>query len=216
MTADLVGSEGVINWSPTRTQLRFGIKPVVFLGCGLPLILLAGRTLGWLEPGLGANPIETIQDELGRWGLRLVLVTLSATPLRWITGQAWPVALRRMLGLWAFTYCLLHFLAWSILDQGLAVKFMLEDVLERPFITIGFAALLMLIPLAVTSTAGWRRRLGSRWSRLHRLIYPIAILVIWHYWWQVKLDVREPFVYAAILVVLLGWRLARRRRRQAA
>lgn len=178
--------------------------------------MLLGRTLGWLEPGLGANPIETIQDELGRWGLRLILATLAVTPLRWITGLAWPVALRRMLGLWAFAYCALHFLAWSILDQGLALGFMLEDVVERPFITIGFAALLMLIPLAVTSTAGWRRRMGRDWSRLHRLIYIIAVLVVWHYWWQVKLDVREPFVYAAILVVLLGWRLLRRTPKKSA
>ena len=201
-------------WSPTRNQLRFAVKPLVFLLCGLPLLLLLGRTLGWLMPDLGANPIEAIQDELGRWGLRLILATLSLTPLRWITGQAWPVALRRMVGLWAFSYCALHFLAWSVLDQGLALSFMFEDVLERPFITIGFAALVMLVPLAVTSTAGWRRRLGRRWNRLHRLIYPVAILVIWHYWWQVQLDVREPFVYAAILVVLLGWRLAKWRQRK--
>ena len=199
------------DWSPTRQQIRFVIKPAVFALCGLPLVLLTARAIGWLAPDLGANPVEAIQDELGRWGLRLILVTLALTPLRWITGRPWPIALRRMVGLWAFSYCALHFIAWSVLDQGLALSFMFEDVLERPFITIGFAALLMLIPMAVTSTAGWRRRLGRRWNRLHQLIYPVASLVVWHYWWQVKLDVREPFVYAAILTVLLGWRLVKRR-----
>jgi methionine sulfoxide reductase heme-binding subunit len=182
------------------------IKPAVFLLCLTPLFLLALQTIG-VGGNLGANPIEKIQDTLGQWGLRLLLITLAVTPLRDWFDAPWLVRLRRMLGLFAFTYVLLHFLNWLILDQGLYWPGILPDIAKRPFITIGFAALLLLIPLAVTSTNSMMRRLGKRWKKLHRLIYVIAILGVWHYYWQVKADVREPLIYAAIVAVLLGWRV---------
>ncbi len=118
----------------------------------------------------------------------------------------WLVQLRRMLGLYAFFYVLMHFLTWLILDQGLYWSGIVEDIGERPFITIGFTALLLLVPLAVTSTNKMMRRLGKRWKSLHRLIYAICLLAVWHYYWQVKADVTEPLIYLAIVLVLLGWR----------
>jgi sulfoxide reductase heme-binding subunit YedZ len=121
------------------------------------------------------------------------------------------LGLRRMLGLFAFTYIALHFLVWITLDRWLDFGAALEDVAQRPFITVGLTALLLLIPLAVTSTAGWMRRLGRRWQRLHRLIYPAAMLGCVHYWWQVKADLREPLIYVTVLLVLLGWRIRRAR-----
>ena len=129
------------------------------------------------------------------------------TPLRRLTGAAWLVRLRRMLGLFAFFYVILHFVSYAVIDQGLALKFIVEDILERPFITLGVIALLLLIPLAATSTNGMMRRLGRNWQRLHRLVYPVAVLGVWHFWWQVKQDIREPVIYAAILALLLGYRL---------
>jgi sulfoxide reductase heme-binding subunit YedZ len=153
-----------------------------------------------------------IQDTLGKWGLRLILITLAITPLRAWLNASWLIGLRRMLGLFAFAYVLLHFLTWLILDQGLYWSGVLEDIAKRPFITIGFIALLLLIPLAVTSTNGMMRRLGKRWKSLHRLIYPISVLAVWHYYWQVKADVREPLIYAGIVALLLGWRVWKARR----
>ena len=141
---------------------------------------------------LGANPIEEIQDRFGYWGLRFVLITLSITPLRQITGKNWLVRYRRMLGLFAFFYILMHFLTWLILDQSLLLSAIKEDIFERPFITIGFTAFLILIALASTSTNAMRRRLGKRWQQIQYGTYIVAILGIWHYWWQVKLDVRDP------------------------
>jgi sulfoxide reductase heme-binding subunit YedZ len=119
-----------------------------------------------------------------------------------------------MLGLFAFFYILMHFLAWLVLDQGLRVSAILEDIVERPFITIGFVAFLLLLAMAVTSTNGMRRRLGKRWQQLHYSVYVVGILAVWHYWWQVKLDAREPAIYAAILALLLGYRLTRNRLRK--
>jgi methionine sulfoxide reductase heme-binding subunit len=156
---------------------------------------------------LGANPIEEIQDRFGYWGLRFVLITLSVTPLRQITGKNWLIRFRRMLGLFAFFYILMHFLTWLILDQSLLWSAIKEDIFERPFITIGFTAFLILIALASTSTNAMRRRLGKRWQQVQNGTYIVAILGIWHYWWQVKLDVSDPMIYAAILVVLLGHRI---------
>ena len=132
---------------------------------------------------------------------------LLLSPLRDWFNAPWLVQLRRMLGLYAFFYVLMHFLTWLILDQGLYWQGILADIAKRPFITIGFAALLMLIPLAVTSTNGMMRRLGKRWKKLHRLIYVIVLLGVWHYYWQVKADIREPLIYLSIALVLLGWRV---------
>jgi sulfoxide reductase heme-binding subunit YedZ len=185
-------------------------KFTVFAACSAPLTLLALRAFG-LGESLGPNPTEAVMDVLGKWGLRLLLVTLAITPLRTIFAAPLLLGLRRMLGLFAFTYVALHFLVWLLLDRWLDLTAVLEDVAKRPFITAGLTALLLLVPLAVTSTAGWMRRLGRRWQRLHRLVYPAAILACVHYWWQVKADLREPLIYATLLIVLLGWRVHRAR-----
>lgn len=186
--------------------VRQFIKPLVFMACSLPLLTLLAQAFGLTSQGLGANPIETIQDTCGQWGLRLLIVTLAITPLRDWFNAPWLVMLRRMLGLFAFVYVLLHFLTWLVLDQGFYWNGIVADIAERPFITIGFAAFVLLIPLAATSTNAMMRRLGKRWKSLHRLIYVIAVLAVWHYYWQVKADIREPLIYAAIITLLLAWR----------
>jgi sulfoxide reductase heme-binding subunit YedZ len=182
-------------------------KPVLFALCMMPALFLLARALGWMGPGLGANPVETLLHQLGLWGLRFLLIGLAITPLRRITGWHWLIRFRRMLGLFAFFYVLLHFLTYAILDQGLLLEAIVEDVLKRPYITLGMAALLMLVPLAVTSTRGMMRRLGKNWQRLHRLVYVAAVLGVWHFYWQVKLDTLDATVYALILAVLLGYRV---------
>lgn len=187
------------------------IKPLWFIACLLPFAWLVFEALYAGGRALGADPIEAIQDRMGIWGLRLLLLTLAITPLRQITGKVWLGQLRRMTGLFALFYVSVHFLNYMLLDQGLALNFILEDILERPFITVGMLALVGLLPLGITSTAGWRRRLGRRWNSLHKLVYPIAILACWHFWWQVKSDIVEPAIYAAILAVLLGYRWRQRR-----
>ena len=196
----------------TLTQIRFVWKPVVFVLCLVPGLVLLGDTFE-ITGTLGANPVEEIQDRLGNWGLRFIMIALAVTPLRRITGWNWLQRFRRMLGLFAFFYTLLHFLAWLIIDQGLLWSAIAEDIVKRPFITIGFAALLILAAMAATSTNGMRRRLGKRWQQLHYGAYVVGILGVWHYWWQVKNDIRDPFIYAVILAVLLGLRLWFRYRR---
>jgi sulfoxide reductase heme-binding subunit YedZ len=191
-------------------------KPLLFLLCSLPLSWLVARAFGIAGMGLGANPVDELQDHLGQWGLRLLLVTLCVTPLAVTLRAPWIMGLRRTLGLFAFTYIALHFANWLVLDRWFDGSAILADIAKRPYVTVGFAALLLLLPLAVTSTNGWMRRLGRRWHRLHRLVYPAAILGCLHYWWQVKADWREPLLYASVLAVLLGWRLHRARIRRAA
>jgi len=188
-------------------------KPGLFAACLLPLAWLVVRLFGVAGAGLGANPIDELMDRLGEWGLRLLIATLAVTPLAVTLRKPWLMGLRRMLGLFAFTYLGLHFLTWLVLDQWFDLGSIGADLAERPYITVGFTAFALLVPLAVTSTAGWMRRLGPRWHRLHRLVYPAAILGVTHFWWQVKADWREPLVYALVLAGLLGWRLHRSRRR---
>ena len=195
----------------TLTQIRFIWKPIVFLACLLPLGFALGDLLGYTG-SLGANPVEELQDRFGNWGLRFVMITLTVTPLRKITGKVWLLRFRRMLGLFAFFDVLLHFLNWFILDQGMLWSAIVEDLVERPFITLGFTGLLLLTAMALTSTTGMRRRMGKRWDKLHYSVYVVGILGVWHYWWQVKSDITEPLIYAAVLAVLLGYRLLTRRR----
>ena len=166
-----------------------------------------------LTGSLGANPVEEILDRFGNWGLRFIMVALAVTPLRQLTGKAWIGRFRRMLGLFAFFYVFMHFLVWLILDKQLRIEAIIEDIGLRPFITIGFVAMLMLLAMAATSTAGMRRRLGRRWQQLHNSVYAVGILGVWHYWWQVKQDIREPLIYALVLTVLLGYRIWRSSRR---
>jgi sulfoxide reductase heme-binding subunit YedZ len=191
-------------------------RPGLFVACALPLAWLVARLLGIAGAGLGANPIDELMDRLGEWGLRLLIATLAITPLAVTLRKPWVMGLRRMLGLFAFTYLCLHFLTWLVLDQWFDLASIGADLAKRPYITVGFTAFALLVPLAVTSTAGWMRRLGPRWHRLHRLVYPAAILGVTHFWWQVKADWREPLVYALVLAGLLGWRVHRSRRRGAA
>jgi len=190
----------------TLQQVRFVWKPIVFLLCLVPAGLIVGDALG-ITGQLSANPIEDIQDRFGNWAIRFIMITLTVTPLRRLTGWNWLSRFRRPLGLFTFFYGLMHFLTWLILDQGLLLSAILEDLTERPFITIGFAALLLLIAMAATSTAGMRRRLGRRWDKLHYSAYAVGILGVWHYWWQVKKDTSDAWVYAVILAVLLGYRV---------
>ena len=196
-------------------QVRWIYKPVLFVACLLPLAYVLAGVLGVGGVSLGANPIDKIQDTLGKWALNFLLITLCVTPLRQITGLNPLIRLRRMLGLFAFAYVTLHFANWLILDQTLDGSAIAEDIGKRPYITIGFIGFLMLIPLAVTSTNRMMRRLGRRWQQLHRLVYVVAILGVWHFYWQVKKDIREPLIYAAVLMVLLGYRLWQNRRRRS-
>lgn len=197
------------------TVTRRIAKPLVFALCLLPLAWLAAGVLQWPGADLGANPVEKVQDTLGIWGLRLLLLTLAVTPLREILG--WPrlLAFRRMLGLFAFAYVALHFLWYLFVDQAFDWRQLLVDIAKRPYVTLGFTALVLLAPLAWTSTNRAMRRMGRRWQKLHRLVYPAVVLGCVHFWWQVKADVREPVVYAAIAALLLGWRLQRHWRRRA-
>ena len=190
---------------PSLQVVRRYIKPALFVVSLLPFVHMLLGAFGIVR--IGANQVEAIQDTFGQWGLRFLIITLAMTPLRDWFNAVWLIHLRRMLGLFAFFYVLMHFLTWLILDQGLYWQGILPDIAKRPFITIGFLAFLLLIPLAVTSTNAMMRRLGKRWKSLHRLIYVIVLLGIWHYWWQVKADIREPLIYLTITAVLLGWRL---------
>lgn len=195
----------------TVRQIRFIWKPLVFVASLIPFALVAGD-LFEVTGSLGANPVEEIQDRFGNWGLRFILIALSVTPLRTIGGWNWLARFRRMLGLFAFFYVLMHFLTWLFLDQGLLLSAIAEDIVKRPFVTIGFAAFVILMALAATSTAGMRRRLGRGWQKLHNWFYVAAVLGVWHYWWQVKLDASDPAIYAVILLILLGYRIGWRRK----
>ena len=195
----------------TIDQVRFIWKPIVFLACLVPLGLVIGDAFG-ITGSLSANPVEDIQDRFGNWGLRFVMIALAVTPLRQISGVPLIGRFRRMLGLFAFFYVFLHFLVWLTLDKQLDWPAIVEDIGVRPYITLGFVATLLLLAMASTSTAGMRRRLGRRWQQLHSSVYAVGVLGVWHYWWQVKQDIREPLVYAIILAALLGYRLWRRLR----
>jgi sulfoxide reductase heme-binding subunit YedZ len=181
-------------------------KPLLFLFCMLPLVHLLLRAFQVSGFGLGANPIEELLHELGLWGLKFLLLTLAVTPLRTWFSWPWLTRYRRMLGLFAFFYIVLHFLTYAVLDQGLQLAPVIEDVIKRPYITLGMLGLVLLIPLALTSNRVMMRKLGKRWKTLHRSVYLIAVLGVWHFYWQVKLDTLEALVYAATLAVLLASR----------
>jgi sulfoxide reductase heme-binding subunit YedZ len=188
-------------------------KPLLFLAGLAPLTHLVMRTFNVAGLTLGTNPIEELLHQLGLWGLKFLLLTLAVTPLRRWTGWHWLIRYRRMLGLYAFFYLVLHFLTYVILDQGLDASAIVEDIVKRPYITLGMTGLLLLVPLAITSTRNMMRRLGRRWQTLHRLVYVVAVLGVWHFYWQVKLDTLQPTLYAGILAVLLSTRLHYRYRR---
>ena len=180
----------------------------VFILCAVPAALLTERLL---TGGLGANPVESLLHGTGSWGLRLLLVTLAITPLRHITGANWLVRLRRQIGLWAFAYAVAHFLIFIVFEHRAVLSSIVEDIIARPYILIGTSAFLLLMPLAITSTKGWIRRLGKRWQRLHWLIYPAAVLGVVHFFMLIRANRwTEPLIYAAVLVLLLGFRVLRR------
>ncbi len=179
-------------------------KLLVFLLCLAPLVSLAWRGV---RQELGANPIEYITHATGDWTLRFLVITLSVTPARKLSNLPQLIRFRRMLGLFAFFYGCLHFSTYIWLDKFFDVSEMIKDVIKRPFITAGFAGFALMIPLAVTSTAGWIRRLGGKaWQRLHRLVYASAAAGVIHYYWLVKSDVRKPVMYGAAVALLLGYR----------
>jgi sulfoxide reductase heme-binding subunit YedZ len=186
------------------------LKGIVFVVCLLPLAWLA-----WdgLHTGLGTNPIEEITRRTGDWTLRLLLITLTVTPARRLLGWNFLLRLRRLLGLFAFFYACLHFLTYVWLDQFFWWDEILKDIAKRPFITVGFSAFILLIPLAVTSTHTMMKRLGRRWQQLHRLVYVSTSLGVLHYLWLVKADIQRPLIYGALLAALLAYRAYAGRRR---
>jgi len=200
------------------TRGLFVIKALVFCACLVPFVQLVVRTLGIDGLSLGADPAAEVLKTCGMTGLNLLMLTLCVTPIRRSTGLNRLITLRRMLGLFAFFYLVLHFTSYVALYIAFDWNNLLEDIAKRPYITVGFTALVLMTPLAVTSTNGFQRRLGRRWVKLHRLVYLIAILAVVHYWWQVKIDISDPLLYAVLLAVLLGvrvahWRSVERRRR---
>lgn len=181
------------------------LKTLLFLLCLAPLARLGW---GFQQDTLGANPIEALTRGLGTWGLNFLLITLAVTPLRKLSGWHWLTRLRRMLGLYAFFYVLLHLTSYLWLDQFFVWQDIAKDILKRPFITVGMAAFMLLVPLAVTSNNYAIRRLGGKkWMQLHRTVYAIGIMAVLHYTWLVKLDVTKPLLYGLTLAVLLGFRV---------
>lgn len=199
------------------TGLRLPPPPraLAFTLAALPLAWLVAGIMGLPAADLGPNPVREMTHFTGKTALNLLLVTLLVSPLRSISGDARWLRLRRMMGLWAFAYAALHFTVYAVLELDLSLAELGKELVKRPYIWVGAAALLGLLPLALTSTDRMMRRLGRRWQTLHRLVHAIAILAVWHYAWQVKADLREPLLYAAALAVLLGWRLHRWRDRRA-
>jgi len=181
------------------------LKIAAFGACLIPF----GQLLyNGYQGDLGANPIETITRFTGSWSLIILLVTLGVTPLRRLTGWKDLIKLRRMLGLFAFFYVLLHFSTFLVLDHFFDFDRIAKDILKRPYVTVGFTGFVLMIPLAITSTAKMIRRLGKRWQQLHRLVYLVGIAGVIHFYWLVKSDIRRPAQYGAVLVLLLGYRLA--------
>jgi methionine sulfoxide reductase heme-binding subunit len=196
---------------PRRTLARLSpgavswVKAIAFV---LALVPLGRLVAGVFLRTLGTNPVEAIIRSLGTWTLVFLCITLALTPLRRMTGWQWLARLRRMSGLYAFFYAVLHFTSYVWLDQDLDVAAIVHDIPKRPFITLGFTCLVLLVPLAATSTDAMVKRLGSRrWVALHRLVYAVAVGGVVHFWWLVKRDVTEPAIYAAVVTVLLGYRL---------
>ena len=179
-------------------------KPLAFAACLLPLALLAWDT--W-NGALGADPVAQLEHRSGDWALRLLLATLAITPLRRLTGWNKAIRFRRMLGLFAFFYVSVHLTIYLVIDLGGFWSQLLTEIAKRPYITVGFTAWLLLIPLALTSTNAMMRRLGRNWQRLHKLVYLIAVLGVLHFLWLVKADHREPAIYLGVLIVLLLLRL---------
>ncbi|TWI11632.1 protein-methionine-sulfoxide reductase heme-binding subunit MsrQ [Aerolutibacter ruishenii] len=212
------------SWRPSP-RANVALKTVVHALALTPMAILALQVREEFLTGsgaLGADPVAEVEHRLGLWALRVLMLTLAMTPLRQVTGQTVFLRFRRMLGLYTFAYATLHLTAYLVLDLRGYWTQIFEDIAKRPYITVGFLAWLLLVPLAATSTQAAIRRLGRRWVQLHKAVYAIGVLAVLHFWWLVKSDIREPLLYATILAVLLGWRVAQRwrgvsaRRRAAA
>ncbi|HSW14904.1 MAG TPA: protein-methionine-sulfoxide reductase heme-binding subunit MsrQ, partial [Solimonas sp.] len=188
-----------LNWKPLHTWRL----------AGWALGLTPAAWLGWciLKARLGPNPVEFLEHETGLWALRILLATLAMTPLRRLTGRSEPIQIRRLLGLWAYFWITTHFSIYLTFDLEWSAAQLAKDLVKRTYITLGFSAWLLLLPLALTSTRGWQRRLKRRWLLLHRLVYPAAILGCLHFLWLVKSDIREPALYLGILGLLFALRL---------
>jgi sulfoxide reductase heme-binding subunit YedZ len=194
-------------------RYRYLYKPLVFVAGLAPLAWMICGALQLFGASLGADPVKKLEHECGKTALNFLLLTLAVTPVRNLTGLPQLLRLRRMLGLFVFFYAVVHFSVYLVLDLELNLAVVGADIVKRPYITVGFTALLLLMPLALTSTNGMMRRLGRRWQSLHRLIYVIAALAVWHFYWQVKRDVREPLLYMGMLALLFAYRLVRWRAR---
>ena len=188
----------------SNRQVSLIIKPVLFLLCLMPFVILL---VAAINDNLGTNPVETLTHETGQWALRFLLIGLAVTPLRRLLKTAWLIKFRRMLGLFAFFYATLHFITYLWLDQFFDWHEIIIDIPKRPFITIGFVSLLLLLPLVLTSTNAMQRRLGKKWLALHKLVYVIPVLVLIHFVWSLKVDYSEPLSYALVLILLLLMRL---------
>lgn len=189
---------------PQKISPKLLIKPATFVLCLLPLML---AVLAVSQNQLGANPVESLLQLTGEWGLRFLLITLAVTPVQFIFRWAWVARLRRMLGLFAFFYAVVHMLIWLVLDHRMEWDLVWQEIIEKKFIAVGFVALLGLLPLAMTSNRLAIRKLGKRWKPLHRLVYPLTLLAVVHYLWQVKAnDIFEPLTYLVVLLLLLAWR----------
>ena len=184
--------------------MRSWIKPALFIACLIPFAQLA---YGFYTDDLTANPIEYITRFTGSWALIILITSLAVTPLRKILGWGALIKYRRMLGLFAFFYAVLHFLTYMVLDHFFDFQAIVKDIFKRPYVTAGFTSLVLMIPLALTSTAAMIRRLGKRWQQLHRLVYIAAAAGVLHFYWLVKSDIRRPAQYGAVLALLLGVRL---------
>jgi methionine sulfoxide reductase heme-binding subunit len=195
---------------PKTAPSLIAAKTLVHVLALTPLSILAWQFHQVWQTGsdaLGADPVAEIEHRTGLWALRLLMVALAVTPLRQLTGKPVLIRFRRMLGLYAFFYACLHLAAYLSLDLRGYWTQIFEEIVKRPYITVGFSAWLLLLPLAITSTQGWIRRLGRNWGKLHKAVYAVGVLAVLHFWWLVKSDVREPLLYASILAVLLGWRV---------
>jgi len=182
------------------------LRLLTFIALLLPTLYLSYQ---FIFNKLGANPVEALTHQTGKWALISLLLSLSITPTIRFTRYKKLMLIRRTTGLYAFYYASLHLLIYAVFDQSLSLQFLWEDVIDRPYITLGFSAWLMLIPLTVSSTQNMRRRMGKRWVQLHKLVYVIAIVVIFHYLWLIRVDYTEVVPYALWLVILLGYRLAK-------
>ena len=192
-----------LRWTPTSNILHWLIRPLLHILSLLPFIALLIQTL---QGNLGVNPVETLTHETGEWSLRFLLLTLLITPLIKISRNHWLIILRRPLGLYCFFYALLHFSVYWVFDQSLSFSRVLEDIAERPYITVGFTAFILLIPLVVTSTKKWRRRLAHRWNQLHRTIYLIGVAALVHLIWLTRADYQEAWIYGVLFLLLMTFR----------